>query len=163
VSQIDGGINGNFDYTDPLIESFMDHGGLTPTCAIAETSPAINAGTDDGAPEFDQRGFSRHAATDIGSFEYQSISGISIENENHNIDIFPNPTTDFVNVRFNHNGAGDIQIKVYDINGNRKVTSFAEIDNYKMQVDVSWFSAGIYYLKLFSGERFLGTTRFVKF
>ncbi|MGB3404731.1 MAG: Calx-beta domain-containing protein [Microcoleaceae cyanobacterium] len=61
-----------------LIGALADNGGTTPTIALLETSPAINAGessfsnpfTDPG--EFDQRGLTRIVdVIDIGSFEFQ--------------------------------------------------------------------------------------------
>jgi len=58
---------------DPLLQPLADNGGPTPTHALADSSPAIDAG-DAGSFDFDQRGpaFPRTAgaATDIGAIEW---------------------------------------------------------------------------------------------
>ena len=60
---------GNIINVDPQLLPLADNGGSTQTHALSATSPAINGGTNDGAPSTDQRGFSRGAFTDIGAFE----------------------------------------------------------------------------------------------
>ena len=56
--------------TDPSIGGLQYNSGPTKTHALLAGSPAINAGTATGAPTVDQRGISRDATPDIGSFEY---------------------------------------------------------------------------------------------
>ncbi|MDR1961889.1 MAG: dockerin type I repeat-containing protein, partial [Gracilibacteraceae bacterium] len=47
-----------------------DNGGLTPTIALLEDSPAVNAALSAYAPSVDQRGLLRVGAPDIGAYEY---------------------------------------------------------------------------------------------
>jgi hypothetical protein len=54
---------------NPLLGSLANNGGPTPTMALLNGSPAINAGTSAGAPPADQRGDARVNAVDIGAFE----------------------------------------------------------------------------------------------
>lgn len=54
---------------DPLLGPLTDNGGRTQTHALLPGSPAINAGTNDGCPATDQRGFRRVGICDIGAFE----------------------------------------------------------------------------------------------
>lgn len=56
---------------DPLLGPLGNNGGLTPTHALLDGSPAIDAGTSEGCPATDQRGVTRPqgSACDIGSFE----------------------------------------------------------------------------------------------
>lgn len=60
---------------DPQLFPLNDNGGPTRTHALAATSPAIDAGNNTAALDFDQRGthFARvaGAAADIGAFEMQ--------------------------------------------------------------------------------------------
>ncbi len=66
---------------DPLLSPLQNNGGTTPTLALASTSPAINAGSNNFATpytnpgQFDQRGpnFNRiiNGIIDIGAFESQ--------------------------------------------------------------------------------------------
>ncbi|MBN1182891.1 MAG: T9SS type A sorting domain-containing protein [Bacteroidales bacterium] len=58
---------------NPEIQPLADNGGPTRTCAIPTTSPAINAGSDAGAPLCDQRGANRPDTTDIGAYEYNGV------------------------------------------------------------------------------------------
>jgi hypothetical protein len=62
--------------TKPLLGPLQNNGGLTPTMALLPGSPAIDAGDNTDAPQFDQRGpgFPRIVgkAIDIGAFEVQN-------------------------------------------------------------------------------------------
>ncbi len=61
---------------DPMLGELADHGGPTLTHSLLPGSPAIDAGDNTDAPEFDQRGpgFPRisNGTIDIGAFEVQS-------------------------------------------------------------------------------------------
>lgn len=63
---------------DPQLMPLANNGGLTPTLALAATSPAIDAGNNVDALAFDQRGdgYARVAgiAADIGAFETQPMA-----------------------------------------------------------------------------------------
>ena len=63
---------------DPLLGELQDNGGATPTIALLENSPAIDAGSNPNDLATDQRGegFDRTvgAGTDIGAFEVQDNS-----------------------------------------------------------------------------------------
>jgi hypothetical protein len=64
---------GNLSGVDPLLGPLQNNGGSTYTHALLPGSPAINSGTNDGAPSTDQRGVSRPQgpSTDIGAYEVQ--------------------------------------------------------------------------------------------
>ncbi|MGI6782870.1 MAG: choice-of-anchor Q domain-containing protein [Aminivibrio sp.] len=70
---VQGGFPGdtNVINRDPLLDDLADNGGPTKTMALREGSPAIDAGTAEGAPATDQRGVARPRgnAFDIGAFE----------------------------------------------------------------------------------------------
>jgi len=68
---IAGTTNGNIYGVDPLLGPLRNNGGPTFTHALMRGSPAIDAGTSDGAPGLDQRGIARPYGTtvDIGAFE----------------------------------------------------------------------------------------------
>jgi len=61
--------------TDPNLGPLQDNGGPTQTYALLPGSPAIDAGTNDGCPDTDQRGVTRpiNGTCDIGAYEYQGI------------------------------------------------------------------------------------------
>ncbi|WP_036485644.1 choice-of-anchor Q domain-containing protein [Myxosarcina sp. GI1] len=80
------GSNGD-DFENPQMEllidarlgELQDNGGTTPTIALLEGSPAIDAGINPSNLETDQRGegFSRTVGngTDVGAFEVQAVDG----------------------------------------------------------------------------------------
>jgi hypothetical protein len=63
---------------DPMLGPLTDNGGPTLTHALLPGSPAIDAGDNTGAPEWDQRGpgFPRivNGTVDIGAFEVQGMA-----------------------------------------------------------------------------------------
>jgi hypothetical protein len=63
---------------NPLLGPLQDNGGPTQTIALLPGSPAIDAGDNTGAPEWDQRGpsFLRvvNGTVDIGAFEVQEAA-----------------------------------------------------------------------------------------
>lgn len=61
-------------FADPLLAALADNGGPTPTMALSERSPAINAG--DGCTSTDQRNAPRVGACDIGAYEFGSEAPI---------------------------------------------------------------------------------------
>lgn len=70
-----GGGPGDLINTDPLLAPLAIYGGSTATHALLPGSPAINAGSNAGAPATDQRGVARpqQATVDIGAFESQGF------------------------------------------------------------------------------------------
>ncbi len=58
---------------DTRLDTLQDNGGTMQTMALLPGSPAIDAGTNTGAPTTDQRGFNRpvNGVADIGAYEYQ--------------------------------------------------------------------------------------------
>ncbi len=68
---VDSGTSCNFPADDlsdvkTKLLKLKHYGGFTPTHALAETSPAIDAGSDPGCPATDQRGVARVDIEDIG-------------------------------------------------------------------------------------------------
>jgi hypothetical protein len=82
LSGIADGVNGNrvgsaASPVDPRLGPLQDNGGPTQTHALLPGSPALDAGSNAYATEFDQRGvgFPRVAngTIDVGAFEYQAV------------------------------------------------------------------------------------------
>ena len=68
--------SGDLINTNPLLGALADNGGGTLTHALLPGSPAINAGSNTGAPTTDQRGIDRPQLTivDIGAFESRGFT-----------------------------------------------------------------------------------------
>jgi hypothetical protein len=80
MTGLSNGVNGNLVGSadapiDPLLGPLQDNGGPTQTMALLPGSPAIDAGDNTDAPDWDQRGpgYPRivNGIIDIGAFEYQ--------------------------------------------------------------------------------------------
>ncbi|MEP7163306.1 MAG: choice-of-anchor Q domain-containing protein [Ferruginibacter sp.] len=67
---------------NPLLSALGYYGGSVQTIPLLPGSPAINAGTDVGAPTTDQRGIGRYQQTDMGAFESQGFNIIIISGNN---------------------------------------------------------------------------------
>ncbi len=63
---------GDISNANPLVQSLANNGGQVSTGALANGSPAIDAGTNHGCPNTDARGVPRPQGStcDIGSYEY---------------------------------------------------------------------------------------------
>jgi hypothetical protein len=68
--------NNQVGVTNPLLGSLANNGGTAQTIALLPGSPAINAGTNAGAPATDQRGVSRpqQSTVDIGAYESRGFT-----------------------------------------------------------------------------------------
>ncbi len=91
--------------TNPLLAPLANYGGPTLTHALLPGSPAINAGTNSGAPTTDQRGIARpqQSTVDIGAFESRGFS-LAIAGSNNQSapvnTVFPNPLAALVTSSF---------------------------------------------------------------
>ncbi len=83
AGNVSGAFTGGFNLidADAMLGPLTDNGGPTETMALLPGSPAIGAGDNAGAPEFDQRGpgFPRivNGTVDIGAFEVQATGAPS--------------------------------------------------------------------------------------
>jgi len=70
------------------------------------------------------------------------------------LSLFPNPASDYTNISFSLNTGGVVVIKFFDLLG-KEVTTVNEkvlaVGNYKLSVNVSDFSPGIYFCSITTG------------
>jgi hypothetical protein len=74
------------------------------------------------------------------------ISDSDNVNEEKN-EVFPNPTSSFINIEFNPKGSDKIYFEIYDFSGNL-VKSQVDNPNQLFHIDISDLTPGIYILKL---------------
>lgn len=79
---------------------------------------------------------------------------------NLNTKLYPNPTTDYIDIQINDNPSGVFQISVYDIQG-RQVIPTTNYQNSSGTVNLSKLNAGIYFLKVLNANK-TGTFKIVK-
>jgi hypothetical protein len=75
-SVVQNGVNGNLVGADPKLAALADNGGPTRTMALLAGSPALGAGSADTSA--DQRGLEVEGTRDIGAFEAQAPTGITL-------------------------------------------------------------------------------------
>lgn len=96
-------------------------------------------------------GHGARAATSISILSTKEIKNLDFE-------VFPNPTTDLVNVQL-PTGTNSATAKVFDTSG--RLIATQEISNPREQINISTLSSGIYVLRISSEGRF-GARRIIK-
>jgi predicted outer membrane repeat protein len=111
---------------DPLLEALADNGGLTQTCALLCSSPAIDSADVNTSISFDQRGNNRGGSPDIGAFELTVNHQKLVLNTN---DLGPGSLRDIINnscngdtIQFDSPLSGSQISLSAEINVNTKIT-----------------------------------------
>ena len=87
------------------------------------------------------------------------INGESIENLLKELILYPNPATDFINIRLGAH-LHDVVIEIYDISG--KQLLLQNLENTETQINISDFKSGTYIYKCYNNERIIENGKFVK-
>ena len=85
-----------------------------------------------------------------GSSIYSEIVSVNLQNDN-SINVFPNPASDYVNVKFTLKETSSVTVDLMDISGNR-VSNLISENGMKGDINktfnVSSYSKGVYFLKI---------------
>lgn len=109
-------------FADPL---FVQRSGTNPACfRISINSPCINKGTDVDL-NYDFRGENRGIddGIDIGAFEYTTSLDTNLilepeyESTRNQIEIFPNPVNNLLNINLTSIYEGSIELRIFNLNG----------------------------------------------
>ncbi len=148
--------------TDPMLkDAYMLDVDLQPN------SPAIGAGveTDDGMRDFAGNLFNNPPS--IGAFEGNPLqTGIlSNDAEAREINIYPNPAADIINIKLNMNAAGRYNIEIIDLYGqsiaNKRIISTAENGEFT-SVNINNLANGLYLLKITTGTKYYSKRFIIK-
>ncbi|PWH83422.1 peptidase M64 [Algibacter marinivivus] len=104
-----------------------------------------------------------HVYTVTWTINYSSLSVDDIESEvnSYNISMFPNPTTNVLNLKFESNTVSDLNVEIMSIDG--KTINTSKLSNYEsQQVDISNLSQGVYITNFYSGNVLIASKRLVK-
>jgi hypothetical protein len=100
-------------------------------------------------------GFSQSSVEYTANAELASIS--------QSIKLYPNPTTEYLNVKFDHVKADNVSLVVRNVIGNEMKIEIEVIDEHEIQVKVKDLAAGYYLLAIRDDEtKFRGTYKFLK-
>ena len=84
---------------------------------------------------------------DFKIYNFSEMTSILNENSKYTIEVFPNPSSSIVNIRYSEKPEREITIAVFSIDGKRvKVDTLIKANNV-IQLDVSKLKSGIYILK----------------
>ena len=116
---------------------------------LSTSSPSKNTGLDSEIPSAittDITGANRiiGSAIDMGAYEIDGTLSRSNFELNANLQVYPNPTSAILNI--NMTDFTTAKTTLYDLNG--KVLKTQVIDNINAKIDISYFSKGIYLLKM---------------
>jgi len=96
----------------------------------------------------------RTPLTFLGAYEGTEVLSV-VENQLSSIDVFPNPTSDFINIRNNHLPFENLKMNLYDQMG-RQVQEFnnsqLSIDQTNARWSVADLQSGVYLLKINNGS-----------
>lgn len=134
---------------DPLFVSEDDY-------HLQAGSPAIDAGVSEGAPETDIDGNPRVGAVDIGSYEYQEITGIDdLSKEALQLVAYPNPVTEQLWVNLKNDWKGDVSISVTNLEGKILLQEKVSKSNQEFlhRLNVKQLPEGVYQLTARKGTQ----------
>ncbi|KAA3641208.1 MAG: T9SS C-terminal target domain-containing protein [Bacteroidetes bacterium] len=132
---------------------------------LAAGSPCIDAGVNEGAPEFDIEGTPRFGDVDMGAYEFDPTSSVkeTVLENNGQLKVAPNPAVSNVEIQLTNDWTGIVTMNIVDVEGRMlktlRVVKFDE--QLKQMVDVSNLPAGNYELIANDGTRVV-TAAFVK-
>ena len=91
-----------------------------------------------------------------------TVTGINDYLMNVEMNVYPNPTNDKVNVQLIMNNAqlGDVDIQLYDMYG--KWLKTWKVTGETTEIDLSTYAASVYFIKLVDGQRMIGVRKVVK-
>lgn len=122
---------------------------------LQSSSPCINVGDNTAVPTTDILSNNRifNSVVDMGAYEFGStVTSVTENNKlNMNVIMFPNPTSNIINITFSISETDNIVLALFDING-RLLNTIDQgqkaIGTYTYQVDLSQQQCGIYFLTL---------------
>ncbi|WNJ18495.1 T9SS type A sorting domain-containing protein [Pontibacter sp. G13] len=93
-------VAGDIVQTNASIDPLGDYGGPTVTYRLQSGSPAIDAGSNAGISELDQRGYLRifNGISDIGAYEYDPATSLDLLPATA-FSLYPNPARDYLMVK----------------------------------------------------------------
>lgn len=156
----DSSVNGLFNFVE-MAE--LDNGSIIVIGSYDNYKPQIG--------DFDQDAFVM-ILDSFGCFNSScqmytnvfQLSTVSTESKSkRNIQTYPNPTNDLLNIKIISEPNIYLNLELYDWNGNKILAEKRYLNDEATSLDISHLNEGIYTLKLYEGKRMILTSRFIKF
>jgi len=91
---------------------------------------------------------------------YNAPTGVTELTDAINIEVYPNPATDLLNVDINTRAGGKFELEVVDVLGQK--ISAVTVVNHKAKVDISGLTPGMYMIACYRDGVKVNATRFIK-
>ena len=131
---------------------------------LAEAEATGETGSDsdgDGIP-YIVGGTKPFVFAESGTMTLSGIVGVNDLNENvYDINVFPNPTTDKINITTSLESSSDLQINIYDITGKKVNLNMNKTSN-NIQINVSSLASGIYFVRIQKGNELIDVRKIIK-
>jgi parallel beta-helix repeat protein len=140
---------------------FINPSGGTGNYHLNFSSPAIDSGSGDGAPNIDKDGITRPQGNgfDIGCYEFTETSEVMGENIPQSLKLFqnyPNPFNPVTTIKFQIPNFGFVNLKVYDVSGSEVATLVNdempdgeyEVEFFPGQESFPVLTSGVYFYRL---------------
>ncbi|MEO0897802.1 MAG: T9SS type A sorting domain-containing protein [Bacteroidota bacterium] len=130
---------------NPLLDPLGNYEGPTLTHRLQTGSPAIDAGNNDTAAEFDQRGFPRifNTTTDIGAYEFDPATVID-PSPSQEILLYPNPASDLIRLDMREQTGGEF----YLLDSQGRLVFQQKIEGNQASIALGNLPRGLYLWKL---------------
>lgn len=142
---------------DPL---FNEDDVLNYVYTIADNSPAIDAGVENGAPATDVRGLPRVDGVDIGAYENQKTVGVRpmADFDREQLKVAPNPVKQQGTLLFDNDWNGAVELRLVDLQGRHLKTWLVHktAGEQAFQVDATGIPAGAYKIIAAHNSQLLG-------
>ncbi|MBS2099430.1 S8 family serine peptidase [Carboxylicivirga linearis] len=141
------------EYTFNLTEYFNDEDGETLSYSISYNESMMSASVNSGQLTIKPTSYglstftvtASDALEESASFTFQ----IMIRDDSSDVDVFPNPVVDKLNIRMGNSVEGSISVEIFNSDGVLRDTKDTDISTFSpAQLDLSNLSAGSYNLKI---------------
>ncbi|MBI5540618.1 MAG: right-handed parallel beta-helix repeat-containing protein [Bacteroidia bacterium] len=152
-------INMNPLFVLPSGGSGTGYNGVTANWSLQSTSPCINAGDPVGSyPTSDIAGNPRVVAgtIDIGAYEYQSPTSLTVSYSQTEFAVYPNPTNGkfVIKILDQNSNEGNMEIEILNMLGEVIYSKIFDTKQATYYLDISSTIDGIYFVKVYNKEKY---------
>ena len=98
-----------------------------------------------------------------GDYRFSSISQVKLNNVTCTVSVYPNPTSDYLNVSLTETVEVESAISIMDANGKAVIlTTPSNINGSSIQFDIRQLENGIYFINILSNDGSLKSAKFIK-
>lgn len=98
-------------------------------------------------------------------FQQSNYDIVAVESfdDNFNISLYPNPTSQFLNLDWETSGNSEIMIEIFDVQGKLLINKKYAEATAKKQINLSTFPSAAYMLRVSKGDKIVKTYKVTKY